>query len=383
MNEAPNSLRVALLAGVLTRGGAEKQLVHMARALQAAGVCVRVYTLSEGDSYEAVLCDAGLRPIGIGRGANPALRLVTFARLLRQFRPHIVQAGHFYVNLYVALAARVAGSVAIGAIRSDVAQEQHDLGHWAPLLFRAPTALVANSQAARRAAMELGIDSAKLHIVPNVIDTSVFDRVYRSRSATGNGARVVAMLIARLAPEKRIDRFLEGLALARRSAPELQGVVVGVGPERSSLEAQADRLGLLPAGAEFRGECDDIPGLMAEADMLALTSDHEGLPNVILEAMAARLPVVTTPAGDAAALVEEGVNGFVVPFDGVEALANRLVRLARAPALRQALGQAGYVRVTERYGCAGLATRLLAVYRAVARQSGQARSRLRLLRRLQ
>jgi glycosyltransferase involved in cell wall biosynthesis len=109
---------------------------------------------------------------------------------------------------------------------------------------------------------------------------------------------------------------------------------------------------------------------MAEADMLALTSDHEGLPNVILEAMAAKLPVVTTPAGDAAVVVEDGVSGFVVPFDAVAGLADRLIDLARSPGLRREVGEAGYERVIARYACAGLADRWLAVYRAVAQQSG-------------
>ncbi len=325
MGELPDSLRVAFLAGTLGRGGAEKQLVYMARALQAAGVRVRVYTLGQHEFYEVALRDLGLAPTGVGHAGSPLLRLPTFAWALRRFRPHIIQAAHFYVNLYVALASRLFGSLDIGAIRSDVVLDLRGTGSWGPFLLRAPAALVANSHAARRTAVRLGVSSAKIHVVPNVIETST---------------------------------------------PGLKGVVVGAGPERGSLEAHANRLGLLPDGLEFRGAVDDIPRLMAEADILALTSDNEGFPNVILEAMAARLPVITTPAGDAADAVEDGVSGFVVPFDAVEQLANRLVCLARAPTLRQELGEAGYARVNARYSCEGLTDRLLAVYRAVAQQTG-------------
>ena len=368
-----DSLRVALLAGGLARGGAEKQLVYMARALREAGACVRVHTLGQGEFHEAALCDADLDPICVGRVANPALRLMTFTRALRRFRPHVVQAAHFYVNLYVALGSRLAGALAVGAVRSDVVLDLQTTGRWGGLLLRAPSALVTNSYAARETATRLGIRRAKIHVVPNVIETSAFDRAWRSRPGARNAGRVVVILVATLLREKRVDRFLDGLALARRSAPELSGVVVGDGPERVSLEAQARRLGLLPDGMEFRGSSDEVPRLMAEADMLALTSDHEGLPNVILEAMAARLPVVTTPAGDAGVIIEDGVSGFVVPFDSVAALADRLTRLARSPALRRELGEAGYERVTTRYACAGLADRLLAVYRVVAQQTGQLR----------
>jgi glycosyltransferase involved in cell wall biosynthesis len=360
-----------MLAGTLMRGGAEKQLVYMASALQAAGVRVRVYTLGENEFYERALRDAGLDPVAVGRATSPVLRLVTVARALRRFRPHIVQASTFYVNLYVALASRVSGALDIGAIRCDTVRDSKDEGYWGPALLRAPTALLANSETARNNAARLGIKSAKVHVVGNVIDTSAFDRACRSRAAGRNGAPTVVILVAQLVPAKRVDRFLEALALARRSTPLLKGMVVGDGPDRASLEAQAGRLGLLPDGLRFCGRSNEVPRLMAEADMLALTSDHEGVPNVILEAMAAKLPVVTTPAGDAGVVVADGLTGFVVPFDAVGVLADRLTRLARSPVLRRELGEAAYERVITRYGCAGLADRLVAVYRAAAQQSGR------------
>ena len=373
VGELPDPLRVALLAGTLEFGGAEKQLVYMARALQEAGVRVRVYTLGENEVNEAPLRDVGLGPIGVGRAANPVLRLVTFARALQHFRPHIIQAATFHVNLYVALASRLFGALAIGAMRNNGVLELQNTGRWGPFLLRAPAALLTNSHAARRVAAGLGISRAKIHVVANVIETSSFDRACRSRRAARNAGQAVAIVVARLVRAKRVDRFLEALALARRSTPGLKGVVVGDGPERASLEAHAGRLGLLPNGLEFCGASDDIARLMAEADMLVLTSDHEGFPNVILEAMAARLPVVTTPAGDAAVVIEDGVSGFVVPFDAVEELANCLISLARSPELRHKLGEAGHERVTVRYGYAGLADRLLTVYRAAAQQTGYPR----------
>ena len=371
--ERREPLRVAFLAGTLMHGGAEGQLVYLARALRQAGVCVRVYTLGENEFYEATLRDAGLDPIHVGGAASTLLRLVTFARALRRFRPQIVQAAHFYVNLYVALASRLCRALAIGAIPSDVVLDLQDTGPWGTALLRSPAALWTNSQAARRNATRLGIDTAKIHVVTNVIDTSSFDRALRLWPAARNHASTVVILVAQLVRAKRVDRFLDALAHARRSAPELKAIVAGDGPERASLEAHARRLGLVPEGVRFSGWCDDVPRLMAEADMLALTSDHEGLPNVILEAMAAKLPVVTTPAGDTADVVEDGVSGFVVPFDGIEQVADRLVRLARSPALRHRLGEAGYRRVAAGYACVGLADRLLAMYRGAAEQSGHRR----------
>jgi len=364
---------VALLAGTLGRGGAEKQLVYMARALRDAGLGVRVYTLGDGDFYEGALHDAGLDLSGVGRAANPLLRLVAFTRALWQFQPHVVQAGHFYVNLYVALASRFLGSLGIGAIRNDAVHELQENGRWGPFLLRMPTALLANSHTARHNAVRLGVDEIKIHVVPNVIDPAPFHRAVTLPEDARNSDQLVVILVARLVRAKRVDRFLEALVLARRSVPELRGVVVGVGPERGSLEALAHALGLAGDAVVFHGASDDLPRLMARAHMLASTSDHEGVPNAILEAMAAGLPVVTTPAGDAGIIVQDGVTGYVVPFDAVHAFAERMVRLARSPDLRRRLGKVAYEHVNERYSCAGLAARLVSVYGAIAQRSGRVR----------
>ena len=96
--------------------------------------------------------------------------------------------------------------------------------------------------------------------------------------------------------------------------------------------------------------------------MLVHCSEDEGLPNVVLEAMAARLPVITTPAGDAKIMVEDGHNGYVVPFDDITAMAERLVQLARKPSLKQAMGHVGRQQVERQYSYDRLADRLLSIY---------------------
>ena len=103
-------------------------------------------------------------------------------------------------------------------------------------------------------------------------------------------------------------------------------------------------MGLLPAGAEFRGECDDIPGLMAEADMLALTSDHEGLPNVILEAMGQGTPVLCT---DLPVLAEVTAGAAVLAPADVDTWTDRLAELLTDADRRTALVPAGLARAAE------------------------------------
>jgi len=357
-------LRVAFVTGTLGQGGAEKQLVYMARALAGVGVDVRVYCLTRGEHHEATLHDVGIQPVWIGRLANPLLRLVALAHALRRFSPHILQATHGYTNLYVTLVAPLYRAVAIGAIRNDVFQEIEAYGRWARWLLRLPPGLVANSDAGRRNAIAYGVKEGRVLVVPNVIDLATLDA---TTWRTSPPSHPVVVGVANLVTRKRLERFLHALALARRDVNNLQGVLVGDGPDQARLCHIAAALGLVPEGIRFLGRRASLPVLRG-ADIMLHTSDHEGFPNVLLEAMAASLPIVTTPAGDSGIVVVDGLTGYVVPFDDIAGMAERLVRLARSASLRRALGQAGRQRVEQLYGLEGLGIALLAVYSQFAEQ---------------
>jgi glycosyltransferase involved in cell wall biosynthesis len=147
----------------------------------------------------------------------------------------------------------------------------------------------------------------------------------------------------------------------------MKGIVVGDGPERATAETLALELNL-GGNLTFLGPRDNVQSLLAEADMLVLSSQDEGFPNVLLEAMAARLPVVATPAGDAKFVVDNGISGYVVPFDDVEQMAERMVLLAKSPELRRLMGDAGRHRVEEFYSFERFADKLLSMYSNVAQR---------------
>jgi len=111
-----------------------------------------------------------------------------------------------------------------------------------------------------------------------------------------------------------------------------------------------------------------VPQLLRSADMLSICSAHEGFPNVLLEAMAARLPTVTTAVGDAARIIEDDFSGYVVPSGDIEALTNRIVHLAGSMARRRRLGDAARREVEQRFSLKHLGVRLLATYGAIAEQ---------------
>ena len=361
-------LRVALVAGALSRGGAEKQIFYMAQSLAALGVSVRVYSVTRGESYEAKLQAMGIPVYWFGRSKIPIVRMATLANLLKPYRPHVIQSGHTFTNLYAAAVGRWLNIMSLGAQRSDWSHTRERSGLWTYPLMRMPSAVIANSEKAR---LELTnrhiLKPESVRVLSNAIDLSEYAARTDAVASAAAGREPAAVFVARLIAVKRLDRFLRALALASRQVPALRGIVVGDGPERKPMQQLARELGL-SSRVEFLGERDDVSALLRKARFLVLSSDREGTPNVILEAMATALPVITTPVGDAATIVLDGVTGYVVGYDDIQGMAARMVELAQSPQLCRQLGDAGRERARQRHGLDGLGDRLLAIYRDIARQ---------------
>lgn len=363
-----SKLRVALLAGCLERHGAERQAVFMARALRQAGVEVRIYSLTRGDHYESVLRSEGFVVEWAGRVRNPLLRVGVLIQQMWGFKPHIVQATLGHNNLHAAIVARMLGAISLGALRTDLEKCGRLMGRWTPYLFRVPTGIVVNSKHAEQQLRASGLTGPdRVWLLPNVVDLAELgvEDGYEE-AAPAAGSPVTAIFLSRLVGLKRLDLFLRALAAARESEPELQGLVVGDGPEREPMERLARELGLLPDGVQFAGESFRPAEQIRHSHFLVLCSDHEGSPNSVLEAMAMGKPAVVTPAGDAPSIVQHGVSGFVVDFDDHQALANRMVELARSNELRARMGRASRSEIEESYSLDGLAGRLLEIYAKAA-----------------
>jgi glycosyltransferase involved in cell wall biosynthesis len=362
-------VRVALVAGGLAQGGAERQLLHLALALRGMHADVRVYSLTRDGAYHDRLRSAGIEPVWMGRFSSPPARTADLARRLASFRPHVVQACHSFVNLYAALGARASGSLSLGALRSSLRHCREANGGWTRWLMSVPDAIVTNSDLARREILDSGFAApGRVFVLPNAVDLPAFAL---ARVEAGDGAPVQAAFVGRIVASKRLDVFLRSLAAARAGGAGVRGVVAGSGPALPGAEALAASLGLDDGAVSFLGERNDVPALLAASDMFVLTSDDEGLPNALLEAMAAGLPVVSTPAGDAARIVETGVNGILVPFGDVAACAKAIAGLAASADLRRRLGGAARESVRRDFALESLPARLRALYRSAALLKGR------------
>ena len=198
-----------------------------------------------------------------------------------------------------------------------------------------------------------GKHDEKLVVVPNGIDPAPVDAAAdrkRVRRELGimPGDLAVGM-VARLAPQKGVGKFLEAAALVARERGDVRFLLVGSGPLERSVRARARELGLGPARLALLGHREDVPRLCSGFDVFALSSLYEGLPYVLLEAMAARLAIVATRVPGIDDVIEDGVTGRLAPPGDAGEIARAVGGLLSDFDARYDLGSAARRRVVETF----------------------------------
>lgn len=369
-----SKLRICFVAGTLGQGGAERQLYYMARTLIEVGCEVHVLSLTQGEFWEDKLRQIGVPVYWIGKSGNRLRRLAHIIRTVRRLRPHILQSQNFYMNAYAAAAARLLCVREIGAVRNDGQSEWRDGGTaTAALSFHVPRLLAANSRLSIRNLIRRGIEDHQLFFLPNVVDLGHFhqsacgspcNKPERQLRSSAN-SHVNLLAVGRLACQKRFDRLFRAISRVQaQTSTTILLHVVGDGPERDILLRLADTLNLLPNTVRFHGPVDDVLSFYRRADFLVLTSDWEGTPNVLLEAMACNLPVLATAVGGVPDLVIDGCTGLLVEPTNEEQLDDKMLELINDSALRQRLGNAARAHVEENYSLQRLPYHLATLYSA-------------------
>jgi glycosyltransferase involved in cell wall biosynthesis len=180
-------------------------------------------------------------------------------------------------------------------------------------------------------------------------------------------------MVSRLSPTKGVEHLLDAIAAAAVSHPKLRALIVGEGlvaqdgvvmTDRvylDSLIARAKRLGI-ENRVVFTGYRSDIPALLADTTVFALPSLTEGLSNVVLEAMAAGLPVIATRVGGTPEIIRDGLNGLLVPPSDPASLKDALTRVLDDPAMAKGLGEAAKRSIEERFSMARMVNSTEALY---------------------
>jgi glycosyltransferase involved in cell wall biosynthesis len=287
-------------------------------------------------------------------GLHQVLRLAIF---LRRGRFRVLHAYDLLGNLLGVPAAWLARTPIIISSRRYLA----DVEWYRPwrkkvicMIYRLSTHVIVNSAAVRDLLVRRDrLPKEKIRILHNGVDVERFGGARRDRESLLPGIRSDSKLIAVIAnmyiPGKGHACLIAAAARICREFPQTIFLLIGDGPERPKLERQATEAGL-QKNFLFLGRRKDVPELLACCDLSVLPSEAEALPNSVLEAMAAGLPVVATCVGGIPEIILNGENGLLVPTQDSEALTKAVIRILQDPDLAKKLGTAGQKRMGTQFG---------------------------------
>ena len=344
--------------------GGETQVLALATHLRDAGHEMLV-AAHPGGPLAGRLGERGLAttPLECRFGHDPRAGLALRAVAAR-FRADVV---HHHTSRALSLAPYVSRDV-VQVVTRRMDYAPRGAGPYVRWLYGRMDAVIAISRAAREALAARGIDAARVAIVPSGVAVESFRDLDRTAARASFGladdAPVIA-IVASLHERKGHAVLLD--ALARLAADGVAPVCLaaGTGPEGDALQDHAQRLGVA-ASMRWLGQVADVRRVLAAADVVAMPSLAEGLGVAAIEAMAASRPVVASAVGGLPELIDDGVQGRLVPPGDAAALAAALRRVLGDAALGARLGEAGRVRA-ESFSTVAMARGTASVYeRALA-----------------
>jgi glycosyltransferase involved in cell wall biosynthesis len=355
-------VRVCFLIDELATAGTETQLLALIRGLNRARVQPYLVLL-RGDadaSRRLEPHDCPVLRLGVGSLRNPAtaLRAIRFIRFLWRERIDVVQV-YFPDSSYFGLPAAW-----LARVRHRV-RTRNNIGHWMTpahrLLGRAlnvlTTATVANCAAARDSLLDdEKPDLQRVFVLSNGVDV---DRFLTLPPPAGPARCIGA--VANLRQVKGLDVLIDAAARLQDDFPDLTFRVAGEGDERPNLQRQIREAGL-EGRFHLAGSQRDIPAFLAGLDVAVLPSRAEGMPNAVLEYMAAARPLVATKVGAVREMIHDGKHGLLVSPDDPAALAAAIARLVTQPLLARRLGEAARERACAQYSRAAMVRRFEAFY---------------------
>jgi glycosyltransferase involved in cell wall biosynthesis len=352
-------MRIFLLSTSMGMGGADQQILILARAMRARGHDVRIVALAPLGPMGQEALDEGIptESLELRRNLGIFSRTLRLIRMIRAWRPDVLHSHMVHANL---LARAVRPLARVPVLVSTI----HSINDGGPLrmaAYRLTSGLIDRctiiSQLAAERYIAIGaVPPHRLQVVPNAVDTSRFRRIPGARAAIrqelGLGNDFVWLAVGRFEEPKDYPTMIAALARLAAVHPASRLLLVGKGSLQDEVETLVRAAGL-EARVHFLGVRRDIPELMSAADGYVLSSAREGMPVVLLEAAAVELPVVATRVGGVAEVVEDGTTGFLVPPGDPGALGGAMKRIeALTGDVRAAIGSRGRALVEQRYGTA-------------------------------
>ncbi len=368
-----------------TIGGTRRHITDLAMGLAERGVDLHIAVSAERqasfrEDFER-LSSAGVvvHELAMQRAIRPgvdARHVIALRRLMKWLKPDIVHTHSSKAGVLGRVAARLTGvpfsvhtphTMAFLFEQMFSPRKRRIFYAIERQLSRKTDRVIAVSESEARTFSSSGVvDAAKIRVVPNGIDPGPFEGLSALplEQLGLNPELVTWAVVGLLNVAKGQDLALEALAAAGNE--QVQLLLAGHGELQAELEAKARALGVEQRVA-FLGFRSDVPQLLAASDGLLLPSRWEGMPYIVLEAMAAGLPVLATPVDGALDLVLPGETGWLTEQVSAQALADTLRRAsALSPEARAELGAAGRERVLAHFCTQHMIDRLLAVYAELA-----------------
>lgn len=349
-----------LIDEIKVNGGTEKHLFELANGMADAGFCVTVFSLADGEYASEFKANSLVNYLCLNvkriYGFKGMSAILSIAHYIRQHKVDILQSFHTASDLV----APVAGALSFREIKTI--SSRRDLGytksprhvmmqryvnHFVDGIFANSTA-VKNSVIAKELCSE-----RKISIIYNGINSDnfvpdIFSRQQQRCSYGVDGQAILIGSVGNIRPVKGYDLLVEAAAIVCRNNSAVQFFHVGEGEMRGQLEARCMELGI-GGRFHFLGATKDVSHFLSALDIYVQPSRSEGMSNAILEAMAARLPVVATDVGGNPDLVEHGITGLLAPGEDSVALAEQLIQLVKQPLMRSTLANSAYGQVQEKF----------------------------------
>lgn len=351
--------RILFLDNEFDMGGKEKSLFQFIAHADRNRFHFAVCCLKEGGYFKEKLESLDVPFYDhLLRHRFDALGFVGLERVLRAERTQLVYTFSHPNTVIFSYLAKLRGLVERVVVSyhamGDTGGTRQVVPYLLPILRRAD-ALLAVAQVQKDYLVEVeGLPRERIQVIHNGVDTKRYrppaaEERQRIRAELGlRGDDVVLITVASLKPLKQIDVLLRAAARLSQAGIPVRVVVVGDGSERAALESLAAQLGLAER-VWFAGLRDDVERLLQASDVFVLASRTEAFPNVVLEAMATALPVVTTDVGSVREMVENGSSATVVPSGDEAALASAIERFASSTSERARFGERGREIVDARF----------------------------------
>jgi glycosyltransferase involved in cell wall biosynthesis len=356
-------------------GGAERLLVAYAPRLAKLGFAVDVVVLhdKQGNFMRAPLEQAGIKvthlPVDKLRNLG---QIRAFHRAMRQSAPDLIHAHLEFASMLGPMSGWLSGTPSVATLHTLDAptfRSARDLRRW--LMYRAlanfADRVICLTKANARIAQGTGLGRAPVVILPNGVEIDGFDAPPKTSREALRGqfgipdAAPLAVAVCVLRPEKALDRLLAAFPTVRHAVPGAHLLIVGDGPMMEPLAAMVRDQGLT-GQVHFAGYRTDVADVMRAADVFVLPTMFDAQPTVIMEAMAARLPVVSTTFAGIPDMVESGVQGTLVAPGDVPGLAVALGDMLANPDRARAMGEAGRTRAVAEFAMDRQIEKLGALY---------------------